>query len=354
MNHKVSKKSLKPDDLIHLYYCLEQFLSANIPMADLLKTFRFFSLSKGWDSILYHIESCLIQGYGLSYALNRYPKIFNPFVIRIIFLGERTGNLEIIFRLLREQVSKAKILQQNLHQALLYPFFILIILVGVFYLFSFHLIPQVLGLLENMGEEPPFVTRLFLKISHFLGKNGGPLVGIIVFILGSLRIGIQLKSSWRFLWDKTLYKIPFLGLLWIRKDYCLLFQLLYVMIKSQIPLQETFLFLPSLFRNSFFRQSLFRIFSLMEEGYSLAEAWEKTNLSDPLIIRLLKVGEKTGTMESSLHYLQKIYEENLNRQGAFLLTMIQPLLLTMLGALVIFVLLAVIGPLYQTVGGLAL
>jgi type IV pilus assembly protein PilC len=350
MREKTQGKVRKAE-LLDLYYCLEQFILAGVPLGEILRAFPSFSYSSPLASILKGIETCLLQGGRISQAFALYPKVFDPFTIGLLAISEKTGDLGTILGILRDQLSKSVEVKQRIHHALLYPACILVILLGTVGLLSLYLIPSLLTMMNTLNHDLPMATRVFLNMLTSLKEHGFVYMGAIAGGICLLKMGLGVYEPLRFFWSFLIYKTPIIGGMWWIEDNLQLIRGLHLMIKSQVPLLQAFKLLPSLFNNAYFKSCFAQIFSQVEEGYSLSVAWEQSPLKNPFLLRLLKAGEETGTLPSSLAYMEKVYEQQLKRRGEICLSLLQPLLLSCIGGGMIFILFAVVSPFYETLGG---
>jgi len=342
--HRSKKKEgiLSKSELLHFTRDLAQFLRSSLPLYESLVAIEEKYRSHVNHSLFLDLCDLVKQGKSLSMALRKYPQSFDSIYLSMVSAAEETGNLSRVFQELTDLIAKSQKLKKQLVSALIYPAFLsafcLIILGGLF----FFLIPSMKELLVDRNLHP--LTEGILGISSFLESH------LISFSVSFLCLVIGLITFFKSrrgkeLGQKFLLKIPFLKEFITETVLIRFCHTLSVLLSSSVPVVQALRHAKKIMHHPLFEQAVEQAEKGLIEGKRLSEELSKSPLIPKIVIRILQISEETGNTAEMFKNISQIYEENIERTLSRLTTLIQPVLLLVLGVIVGIILLAVLLPL---------
>lgn len=292
------------------------------------------------------------NGRSLAHGLGRFPHVFSGTFVNLVKAGEKSGTLQENLEYVSVQSQKQYELKQSLKGALMYPMLVLGggILTSV--LIVVFIFPNIIALFKSLDVELPFTTRILLAVATFFEAYPRPITfGLFVFLV--LFIASRKILATRRVWDAVLLRVPVIGALIRNSILANVFRLLGTLLKSGLPLKDAIHITRSTILNAPYQ----KLFSLLEEritqGSELTLELEKhPRLVPPLAQRLVHVGNETGTLNKMLLYLADFYAKEVDEISKRIAVLMEPMLIILIGALVGFLALSVISPIYQVVSSI--
>ena len=339
----VSKK-----DIVLFSRQLSIMFKSNVPIVESLKTIakqtRKFKLR---DKIL-KISEEVEGGTSLSKALSLFPKIFSPFYINMVKSGEASGKLSDVFIYLADYLEKEQAFRSKIKGAMIYPIFILVVFVGVVSIIMVYVIPQLAEVLKGTGQELPLITQVVIAVSDFLKKRWWLVLLFLVGLIIGLWQFARSKTGKRF-FDRNLLKLPLLGA-FLKKLYLSRFALnLSTLISGGLPIAQALEITGDVVNNNLYKEIIFETRDQVKKGETISSVLDKyPNLIFPLFYQMVMVGEKTGTIDSSLLNVVGFYQEDVDRSLDNFVRLLEPIFIILLGGAVAGLMAAVLMPLYST------
>jgi len=339
----VSKK-----DIVLFSRQLSIMFKSNVPIVESLKTIakqtRKFKLG---DKIL-KISEEVEGGTSLSKALSLFPKIFSPFYINMVKSGEASGKLSDVFIYLADYLEKEQAFRSKIKGAMIYPIFILVVFVGVVSIIMVYVIPQLAEVLKGTGQELPLITQVVIAVSDFLKKRWWLVLLFLVGLIIGLWQFARSKTGKRF-FDRNLLKLPLLGA-FLKKLYLSRFALnLSTLISGGLPIAQALEITGDVVNNNLYKEIIFETRDQVKKGETISSVLDKyPNLIFPLFYQMVMVGEKTGTIDSSLLNVVGFYQEDVDRSLDNFVRLLEPIFIILLGGAVAGLMAAVLMPLYST------
>lgn len=349
-NRKASlfKRGVGLRELIIFCVHMEQLERAGVPILDALADLRDSSDSEKLRELMTKIYDEVKGGKMLSEALGMYPKTFSDVFTGLINAGERTGNMADAFGHLAEHLKWQAEIRRKVKKATRYPIALVVIMMGVISLMMLFVVPQMTEFLEAQGFELPLYSRILIAVSKAFVNYwylilGTPIIGTL-----ALMTLYRVSETVAYRIDAITLKLPFLGEV-IRKielaRFCHFFA---VTFKSGIDVIECIKTSESVVHNLVMREAVFFVRQSVGEGNSITSSLQISNQFPNLVIRMFKVGEDSGKMESSLENINFFYDREVNDSVDAMIELIQPALTIVMGALLFWVTAAVFGPLYNS------
>lgn len=342
--HKVSRRE-------QLLFCLhlEQMTRSGIPLleglADLRDSLEHPRLREIVASLIESIEG----GATLSQAMEKQTEVFDSVFINLIKAGETSGQLPQILLRVTESLKWQDELASHTQKLMLYPAFIAIVVLVAMCFLMIYMVPQMKMFVTNMGHSLPWQTRLLFAISDGFVRYwplvlAAPLLGCM-----SLRIGLQKSHRFKRRFDELKLRLPFAGTI-IRKvilaRFASTFSLLYI---SGVPILQAIQITQKISGNLEIEAGLERVNQLISDGQSVTTAFHTSGLFPPLVIRMLKLGENAGTIDKALDNIAYFYHRDVKESVEKAQQLIEPLLTVILGGLLGWIMLSILGPIYDVI-----
>ncbi|OGM08993.1 hypothetical protein A2159_01200 [Candidatus Woesebacteria bacterium RBG_13_34_9] len=325
---------------------LAALIRAGTPIRDALEAYMDEG-SEGSEmisSIIRDVE----RGQKLSDSFAKYPNTFSGLYIAFLKAGETAGNLDETLEYLANELRREYEFKQKVKSALFYPCLVLGVAALVISFIVIFLVPKIINISQNLGQNVPKITRLIISATSFLSRNSLFFV-LLIIILGLTTFITLTNQNIKNKISVKLLKFPLTGK--IIKKYILarLLRIVASCIKYGIPLTVAFETAKDVVGNIKYRQSCIRIIEKIQKGVSLSAAFssEGPELFPNIITRSVKGSEKSGGVEKSLDRLSIQYEIEIERDMKKLIDLMEPVLVVVLGIIVLGIALAVVTPIYQ-------
>lgn len=327
-------------------------LEAGIPLRDSLKTVL---LQKNTSTLKYIVETGvkdLSDGRQLSFTLKKFPRLFDPFFINSVEVGESSGTLATTLQYLGKQMEKSASLRAQVRGALIYPLIVFLGAVGIAIYLAFFLLPQLLPLFQTLSVSLPASTR-FLLASTNLIRTQWPLL-----LFGSVGATIAIYTLWRlslpvrFFCDRVLLWLPVAGYLAREIQINQFARVLGTLLTSGTHIIEALSITANASTNLVYRKHLQSMVEAVQHGQTMtSELAKQPRLFSHTAISLVTIGEQTGTLPKSLMALGEFSERDIEDTVKNLSTLIEPFVLLLMGILVGFIALSIITPIYELTQG---
>jgi type IV pilus assembly protein PilC len=307
--------------------------------------------SKPFKKIIQQIYDDIKNGKSLSESLAKYPKVFDAFYTNIIAVGETSGTLDQSFSYLSIQLGKEYTFRKIVQGAMIYPVIVLIAVGGVGIGVSIFVLPKLLDLFSGFGVDLPWTTKILIAFASLM-QNAGVfvIIGFIGFIL-LIRFLLKLRQLKPYI-DRFFLEIPFFGKIVENSETTIFCRNLGTLLKSGIPINSALVIELKISSNYVIQEYIIYLLGATEKGKSLAEEFDSHHFRHfpPLMTKMIAIGEKTGNLTDTLLYLSDFFEEEVNNALRNISTLLEPVMLLVIGGLVAFVALAIISPIYQLTG----
>lgn len=327
-------------------------LKAGVPLNDALETVIDQS-SGDLKKILQQVEKDVINGQSLANSVSKFPKVFDSFYVSLINAGEESGNLESNLSFLADQLNKDYVLRQKVQGAMMYPGLVLgstaIMGTGI----AWFVLPKLIDLFNSFEVGLPYSTKILMAIAIFMRDYGAYVVLSMLAIVIVTYLFFQLRSVKKF-WHSLVIDFPVLGKIAKDGELSRFSRNLGVLLKSGLPTLTAFDITIKTLSNLKFVDDLKEIREKIKSGKSIYESMsrDKYREFDKLTRRMIDVGERSGNLDEMLVYLSDYYDGEIDSASKNLSTLLEPMLLLVIGLVVGFVALAIISPIYSLVGGI--
>ena len=337
-------------DLINFCFDMEQMVRSGIPILDGLRDMRDSIDSPRFREVLTVMTEDMEAGNVLSQCMSTHTDVFDRVFISLIRAGEQSGQLPEVFKNLAETIRWQDELLSQTRRLLMYPMFTLVVVVGVMAALLIFLVPQIAGLFKSMGMALPMQTKLLLAVSEFTKNYWLPILLLPASAVITVMVVVQRSPKAAYLWDHAKLRIPVIGPI-IQKIILSRFTNTFgLMYRSGITVLDAIRITEEVVGNRVVADGLNRAVQQVASGESLTEAFNNLGLFPPLVIRMLRVGESTGALDTALANVTYFYNRDVKDAVDKGMKMLGPALTLVLGGMIAFVIWAVLGPVYDILG----
>lgn len=346
------KQAIKRVDMITFCFHLEQVIRDGIPLLEGLGDIRDSVEQKRFKEIISDLIVNIEGGMILSAALEGHPSVFDKVFVSLVKVGEHSNQLPEIFRHLTETLKWQDELNSHTQKLVMYPAFVGVVIVSVIFFLMIYLVPQLVRFMKNMGQTLPFHTQALIAVSNFF-------VDYWVFLIALPVILLIAATTYAKMSPKASYKIDDYKLrLWVigpilRKvilaRFASFFALMYA---SGINILESIKILEEIVSNRVITGALQKIGTQISEGMGVTDSFASVKLFPPLVLRMLKVGERTGGLDRALLNVSYFYNRDVKESIERAQSLIGPAMTVVLGIVMGWIMISVLGPIYDTISKL--
>ncbi len=327
-------------------------IGAGLAMTRALEILSLQTKNKSFSKIIKAIKENVNQGQSLAESLEKYPKIFSELFVNMVRVGETSGSLEETLKMLAYQMEKEYELKSKVRSAMIYPIIVLTAMFGIGLLMMVVVVPKLTQIFKEINADLPVSTKILISISDFLNQHWvmGILGVFALAIIGRFLIKTQTgKSSV----DWVILHLPIIGDITKKINSARLARTLGSLIESSVPIVQSLQIITGTLGNSFFRQSLTKAASAMQKGEQLSKFINGyPQLYPAMVVQMIAVGEETGTLGTILGKLADFYEEEVANVTKGIASIIEPVLMVIIGAAVGFFAISMIQPMYSLMQGI--
>ena len=342
-------ETVRAIDRISLVRNLAVTLKAGLNILEALDILLKDATKRIIKKILNQAKTDLESGQPLSSTFASYPRYFPPIFIGLIRAGEVSGRLDESLNELAQQLSKDYQLGKKVKSALAYPFILLVSSIGIIVLLLVFILPRLTKIFKLSGVKLPAVTQFFVNVSNTLAYSPALDLAVLIILIISF-IAFRRTKNGRKFFLRISFRIPVANNL-IKKLALIKFtRTLGTLISNGIPIVDA-LKLSADTVNDFYKDAILASIEKIKEGIALSRALEaETKLFPNLLINMIAVGEKTGTMDQVLKTFADFYDEEVDNTLKDLTTFLEPILLLFMGLVIGAIALAILLPIYQLIG----
>jgi len=342
-------KAISRRDLILFCFHLEQLTRAGIPILDGLGDLREAVNTLRLRAVIASLIADIEGGQTLSQAMATHPSAFDRVFVSLIRAGEASGQLPEILAKLGESLKWEDELAAQRGRLLLYPAFVATVVLAALTFLMLYLVPQLKSFVKGMGQTLPQHTRLLFSLSELLADYWYLFASLPIAILLLARLILVRSQHARIALDRLKLRLPVLGKILNKVILARFANVLAMLYAAGIPVLDALKIARGVVDNRLIRQTLLQVERAIGEGHSLAGACQATGLFPSLVSRMLRVGENTGNLDNALLHIGYFYGRDVREAVARAQSMVEPTLTVCLGLMLAWIMLAVLGPIYDVI-----
>jgi type IV pilus assembly protein PilC len=326
-------------------------IGAGLPLVQCLDILGTQAEDKNFGAVILTVRSNVENGMSLADAMKRHPKTFDSLFTNMIAAGEAGGILDAILKRLATYIEKAVKLKGQVKSAMIYPIAVVVIATVVVSVILWKVIPTFASLFAGLGAELPLPTRIVISMSNGLVRYG------LFIIAGLVALGFGFRAYYasengRKVVDRIVLKLPILGLLMRKIAVARFCRTLSTLLSSGVSILEALDITAKTAGNAVVEDAIYTTRKSIEGGETIAAPLAQTAVFPPMVVQMIGVGEATGALDTMLGKIADFYEEEVDVAVAGLLTLLEPIMIALLGGVVGGIVIAMYLPIFALVSQL--
>ena len=342
---------VKLKDVIVFTRQLATLVRSGVPILSGINLLREQVPNPTYKKALREISHRIESGSSISEALRDFPTIFPPIYSRMVEVGERTGRLETVLEQVATYMEKQQAILGKIRGALTYPGLILAMSAGVISLLVTFALPAIVGIFKEFNVDLPWTTRFLVFLADFFQHNFLNMLIVLASVAIIVTFYIRTpngKKTFHYL----LLKMPLVGNIVIKGNLANFTRSMAILLRAGLPLSEIMDLTTDTVDNVMVKRSFEQVRTGLLQGHGLAYPLEQDPLFPKLMSQMVKVGEESGSLDTTLDTLADFYEKEADAAINALTSKIEPTLVMLVGVVVGFIAISVITPMYSLIGGI--
>jgi len=325
---------------------LSTMISSGIPLLECLEILADQAESPAMRKALTTVIDDIRNGSDLSAALGRFPKIFTSIYVSMVKAGEASGQLDEILSRLADYLEATAKLKREIKSAMTYPVVSMFLVLGITAFLMIVIVPKFKEIFDGLGVELPGVTKAVMNTSMFMQQQAAMFAGIIVAVITGF-ITWKRSPPGRRVWDRVVLKFPIFGNLFRKVALSRFSRTFSTMIKSGVPILGSLEIVAETAGNSLIKKAVIGAMESVRQGDTLAGPLSREPVFPPMVVRMIGIGERSGALEALLSKISEFYDQQVEAEVKGLTSLIEPLLIAVMGIVVGGIVLAVFLPIMK-------
>lgn len=342
---------VKPRDLSIFCRQFQSILAAGVTIVEALGMLVDQTENKAFAKAIRETQAAVQKGGTLAEAMKQHPKVYPALLVNMVEAGEASGSLELAMERMSVQFEKSAKLKALVKKAMMYPIVIIIVALAVLIVMSVVVIPQFAEMFASMGSELPAITKAVMAFSNFLMTKWYLLI-LIVAVAAFAFVSFGKTETGQVVYGMITMKAPIFGKLTVKSASASFARTLSTLMGAGISLSEALDITSRSMKNIHFKRALQEAKKEVEQGTNLSEPLRKCGLFPMMIPQMVKIGEETGNIDGMLLKTADYYEDEVEIATGSLTTLMEPLIIVVLGVIVAILVLAMYMPMISMYQGL--
>lgn len=328
---------------------LATMISAGIALTQALQILEAQATNPLFKRTLSNVLSDVQGGKGLAEAFKKSNKVFDDITLNLLEAGEESGNLETILERLALELEAQKKLGDKIRGAMIYPAIIFLVIIGVILLMMFVLIPAMADIYGEFDAELPMITQIMINMSNFfLGYWW--LVVIVVGIISIVTKSYVESPNGKAFVNRMILKMPIFGAVIVKMQIAQFTRILSLLLKSGLSIVKALELTGGSLTNIVFKEAILQAAKEVEKGVPLALPIARATVFPMIISQMIAVGEESGELDKVLERVSVYYNDEVEAATSNLTTLMEPLMLLLMGGVIAFIALSVYMPMFNLSG----
>ena len=343
------RKVVSRKELIGFCFHMEQMTRAGLPILEALADLRDSVDNERFAEVLGNLIAAVEVGKTLSQSMAEYPDVFDDIFVNLISVGEEAGELSDVLLKLTESLKWQDELISKAKTVVMYPAFVGVVVLAVMLFMMLYVVPQMVDFIREMGQTLPIHTRALIGFSGFLVKHWWWAVPLPFVLLAAAKVYADRDDGFRYQVDKLKLRLWYVGPIThklVLSRFASYFALCYgagLDVLSSLKISE------DIAGNVVIREGIRKISDSIADGKTLSDSIDETDLFPPLVVRMVRMGESTGALDNALGNVSYFYDREVTESIDRLKAMIEPAMTVILGGIMAWIMLSVLGPIYETI-----
>jgi general secretion pathway protein F len=340
------RRGLSGSQLALLTRQMATLLKAGLPMDEALAALAEQNEDDSVRTLVISLRSRIMEGASLAASLAESPQSFPEIYRASIAAGEQSGKLDEVLARLADYSEARDALNQKVWAALAYPILLTIVAIAVVSGLLVYVVPQIVGVFVQMHQTLPLPTRALLALSRFVQAWGWLLLAVLIVAALGGRLALRAEAA-RYRWHDWMLRLPLLGRLVRAANTARCTRTLALLTASAVPLLDALRIAAQVIANLPMREAIRRAALKVREGGSFSRSLGESGYFPPVALRLIASGERAGELERMLDEAANHQQRELDRWVATLTAILGPLVILLVGAMVLFIVLAILLPIFE-------
>ena len=346
------KGKISQEEVIELMENMHLVIKSGLPLHQGLIDLSEDSDNKHFKKMLFQVAEDIRMGQSLSKAFEPYTNTIGIVILNFIRIGEETGQLQDTLQRSATFLNRIVTLKKKAKSALIYPLFSFVAVMGAMLVWMIYVLPQMAELFKEMDTELPTLTLVIMDISDFLSKSiGSLLIGLLIFIV-LFKIMHKKFQKVRWYTDNFTLKIPIIKHVISGFNIAFISEYLRLALVSGVPLLGALETLKNNISNEIFKEALITASEEVTKGSQLSSSLGKSKLFTPFMLRMMSVGESSGSLESQLGHISDYYNKKVDYYAENIGKFIEPLVLMIVGGFMALIMVGLMGPMYDLISAI--
>ena len=340
------------DEIVELMESLHLVIKSGLPLQEGLQDLAKESENKRFKEMLLYIADAVNNGQSLSNAFEAYKDVMGSVILNLVKIGEQTGQLELTLKRAADFLRRTSALKKKAKGALICPSFAFVAVMGAMFVWMIYVMPQMLELFQGMDIELPALTLGIIAVSDFLSAYWVYMIGMLVGFVIVFKVAHAKYKKVRLYTDKLVLKIPVIKQIVSGFNIAFIAEYLRLALVSGVPVFSALESLRENLKNEVFQEALSMATQEVSRGSQISQAFAKTGVFTPFTVRMMGVGESSGSLDSQLELIAEHYYERVNYFAENIGKVIEPVVLLFVGAFMAIVIAGLMGPMYDLVSNI--
>ena len=340
------KDKLSAQDLSLLTRQLATLLAAGIPVEESLRGVSEQTEKDKVRGLIIGVRSKVLEGYALAQAMGEFPNAFPELYRATVGAGEQTGRLDLVLEKLADYTENQQSTRQKIQQALIYPSLMIIVSIAIISFLLAFVVPKIIEVFTGSGQELPEMTKVLISLSDFIKSYGLITLLLIVALLAVFKRSLA-NINIRTAWHKILLKLPITSYLVRSVNVARYIHTFGILFSAGVSVLETMRVSASLITNLVMRNAFDLATIRVREGGSISQSLKDTGYLSPMATHLIASGEKSGQIATMMEKAASHLDNEVKRLIDTALTLLEPLVILFMGAVVLFIVLATLLPVFS-------
>ncbi len=341
-------RKVKRIEVIEFAQNLSVMIRAGVSIMSSLSDIIETTKNPTFAEVLLDIRQNVGNGARFADAIERHDTIFPPIFVRLVRVGEETGQFEGSLAEIAGHLKKVEAVATAIKQALIYPVFAIVTTLGSLMFWMVYVLPKVIVTLKGVGGRLPLLTRGLMMASAYSRKYWYLYIIVPVMVAVLLKM-LKRKESFRYHMDRIILKMPILKDLMYYRSIALFAEQMRILIRSGMTIDKSFDLVAEVIGNEVFKRSLIRVKEAVILGRLISDSLKAEKIYPVLVVRMVKIGENSGTLDNQFAFLSDHYSTKLDNFSASLGKIIEPLVIIVVGFIFAVIILGLMLPIYDMV-----
>lgn len=342
----LSARSVSSLDLMLFSRQMYTLLKAGVPIMRALAGLQESTQNPAFVMLLQDLRENLDSGRELSAAMRRHPRVFSPFYVSMVQVGEMTGMLDVTFMWLFEYLEFDLGMRSSIRAAMRYPSFVILAMVVAVIIINLFVIPAFAKVYSGFHADLPLITRMLIGFSAFMVKYWLMMLATLIAAILGFRFYTNTPDG-RYNWDKYKLKLPIAGDIILKATLSRFARSMALSFKSGMPILQGLNAVSMVVDNEFMRSRIEQMRDGVERGESILRTATASGVFNPVVLQMIAVGEESGDMDGLMFEIAEMYQREVRYDVASLSSKIEPILIVMLGIMVLLLALGVFLPMWD-------